>query len=273
MIISFNYQKNNNMLSFSRIKGVFFRYFYNLIKGLPQLSDLFYWPLVDILLWGLTSIWIRSQSDIPNLPLLLMTALIFWQVAWRGSIDISVNLLQEFWHRNLVNLFSTPLKISEWICGILLLCLCKLAITISFGSLMVYILYSLNVFTIGLAFIPFAALLLMFGWTLGFIAAGFIIYWGHQVEMLAWMIAFIFAPFSAVFYPVEILPQWAQYISWSLPSTYIFEGMRQMLDGALFPFSYMIMSFLLNLVYLGLSILFFKWMFNKSRQKGLARLE
>lgn len=259
--------------SFSRIKGVFFRYYYNLIKGPNQLSDLFYWPLVDILLWGLTSLWIQNQSHVANLPLFLMTGLIFWQVAWRGSIDISVPILQELWHRNLVNLFSTPLKISEWILGILLLCICKLLITIAFGSLMVYVLYSLNVFAVGWAFLPFAALLLVFGWTLGFLAASIIIYWGHQVEMFAWMIAFIFAPFSAVFYPVNVLPLWAQKISWCLPTTYVFEGMRHILNQNAFPYSYLLYSLILNGLYLTASIFFFKWMFEKSRKKGLARLE
>jgi ABC-2 type transport system permease protein len=257
----------------SRIKGVFFRYYYTLLKGPQQLSDLFYWPLVDILLWGLTSIWIQSQSNVPNLPLVLMTALIFWQIAWRGSIDISVNLLQEFWHRNLVNIFSTPLKISEWICGILLLCLCKLVITIAFGALMVYLLYALNVFTLGWSFLPFAALLLIFGWTLGFSAGGLIIYWGNKVEMVAWMAAFVFAPFSAVFYPVQTLPHWAQQIAWCLPTTYVFEGMRQVLAGNPLPSSYLITSLFLNILYLLLAILFFRWMFKKSCIKGLARLE
>lgn len=260
-------------MSLSRIKAVFFRYYYNLVKGPNQLSDLFYWPFVDILLWGLTSVWIQTQSAVSNLPLILMTGLIFWQVAWRGSVDISVNLLQEFWHRNLMNLFSTPLKISEWIAGIILLCLCKLVITVLFGALVVYLLYSLNVFTLGWTFIPFAALLLMFGWSLGFFASGVIIYWGHQVEMFAWMVAYLFAPFSAVFYPVQILPVWAQKVAWSLPTTYIFEGMRQILAGGVFPFSYFAVSFILNILYLGLAISFFRWMFEKSRIKGLARLE
>lgn len=260
-------------MNFSRIKGVFFRYFYNLRKGPNQLSDLFYWPLVDILLWGLTSIWIQKQSQVANLPLLLMTGLIFWQVAWRGSIDISINILQELWHRNLVNMFSTPLKLSEWIAGTLLLCIGKLFVTVSFGGLMVYLLYSLNVFGIGWSFLPFAALLLMFGWTLGFLAAGIIIYWGHQVEMLAWMIGFIFAPFSAVFYPVSILPAWAQMISWSLPTTYVFEGMREVLNGGPFPYTYFLYSLVLNIIFLGLAIAFFSWMFEKSRIKGLSRLE
>lgn len=261
------------MMNFSRIKGVFFRYYYNLIKGPNQLSDLFYWPLVDILLWGLTSIWIQKQNQVANLPLILMTGLIFWQIAWRGSIDISVNLLQELWHRNLVNLFSTPLKISEWIAGTILLCLCKLMVTIAFGSFIVYLLYSLNVFTLGWAFLPFAALLLMFGWCLGFLAASVIVYWGHQVEMFAWMIGFLFAPFSAVFYPVDTLPTWAQTISWLLPTTYVFEGMRQILAGGPFPYAYLMYSIVLTVIYLMLAVSLFRWMFEKSRKKGLGRLE
>lgn len=260
-------------MSWYRILGVFLRYFYVAKKGIHQLSDLFYWPLVDILIWGLTSYWIKSQSQIDALPLVLMTALIFWQITWRGSVDISVNLLQEFWHRNLVNLFSTPLKISEWIAGMLLLCLCKLFITIAFGALVVYFLFSLNVFTVGWAFLPFAASLLIFGWALSFLASSMIIYWGHRVEMFAWMIAFVFAPFSAVFYPMHILPEWAQSIALCLPTTYIFEGMRSILATGSFPSHYFWISIGLNIIYLTASLAIFNKMFEKTREKGLARLE
>jgi ABC-2 type transport system permease protein len=259
-------------MNYSRIKGVFFRYFYTL-KDIHQLSDIFYWPLVDILLWGLTSVWIQHQSNIPNLPIILMTALVFWQVAWRGAIGVSFPLLQEFWHRNLVNLFSTPLKISEWVSGVLLLSFFKVLVNIAFGSLVVYFLYALNVFTLGWAFLPFAAMLFIFGWSVGFLSAGLVIYWGHKVEMFAWMLPFLFAPFSAVYYPVEVLPEWAQVISWSLPTTYIFEGMRQILYHGQFSWSYLWVSLILNGIYLLISIWFFNYMFRKSLTKGLARLE
>ncbi len=260
-------------MSLTRILGVFFRYFYVAKKGLQQLSDLFYWPFVDILLWGLTSVWMQSQSEIQNLPLIVMTALIFWQIVWRGSQDISINLLQEFWQRNLVNLFSTPLKITEWITGMLLLGICKLLICIAFGMITILILYALNVFSIGMIFIPFAISLVIFGWMLSFLSASAIIFWGHKVEMLAWMVGFLFAPFSAVFYPVAILPEWAQTISWCLPTTYIFEGMRCILLQGGCPRSFFWISLGLNAIYLILAIALFRWAFEKSRQKGLARLE
>ncbi len=261
-------------MNFDRCLGVFYRYFYTMRKGLHHLSDLFYWPLMEILLWGLTSFWIQSQNyQIANLPLILMTGLIFWQICWRGSVDISVCLLQEFWQRNLVNLFSTPLKITEWIAGILLLSLTKLFLTIGFASFAIWMLYALNVFTVGWAFIPFAASLLIFGWSIGFLASSAIIYWGHSVEMFAWMVGALFAPFSAVFYPVSALPAWAQMISWSLPTTYIFEGMRIILHQGIFPAEYFFASLGLNILFLSGSIWLFTVMFEKSRRKGLARLE
>ena len=35
--------------------------------------------------------------------------------------------------------------------------------------------------------------------------------------MLAWMIPYVFAPFSAVYYPLSALPHWAQVIAQALP--------------------------------------------------------
>ncbi len=260
-------------MSLSRIQGIFCRYFYDFYRGNHFLSDLFFWPFMDILLWGFTSVWIQSHNSIGELPLILMTAMIFWQITRRGSMDISVSLLLEFWNRNLVNLFSTPLKIHEWAIGVILLCLCKLIITISFGATVIYFLYTLNVFTIGWAFLPFTASLLIFGWVIGFLAASTIIYWGNNAGSFAWMIPFVFAPFSAIFYPVDVLPQWAQIIAWLFPTAYIFEGMRSILSSAVFPSSYFWISLALDIVYLSLSLFLFKCMFEKSRAKGLARLE
>ena len=84
-------------MSFSRIWAMFLRYFYHFAK-LDSLSELFYWPAIDILLWGMTSVWIQQQdSAIPEIALMILTALVFWQIIWRANYEISVNLLQEFW--------------------------------------------------------------------------------------------------------------------------------------------------------------------------------
>lgn len=260
-------------MSLRRTWAIFMRYFYVAAK-LDHLSDLLYWPAIDIFLWGVTTVWIQHHDNsLPDFALALLTGLIFWQVIWRGNYEVGVNLLYEFWNRNLVNLFSTPLKLYEWAIGIMMVGLFKIMISVLFGSLLVYLLYTLNIFTVGWAFFPFALLLVMAGWMFGFLAAGIVVYWGQRVQMLAWMTAYIFAPFSAVFYPVAALPPWAQKISWALPTTYIFEGMREVLIHQHFPLNYFLTSLGLSIVYLTLSFTFFKFMFEKSREKGLARLE
>lgn len=261
------------MINFGRCWAVFLRYFY-LFAKLDQVADLLYWPAIDIALWGLTTVWIQqSHGGVPNIALIVMTGLIFWQIVWRGNYEISVNLLQEFWNRNLVNLFSTPLKLTEWAVGVILLSLTKIFITLGFGTILVYVLYTLNVFTIGWAFLPFTALLMMSGWMIGFLAASVVIYWGQRFQMLAWMTAYLFAPLSAVYYPVSALPEWLRPIANSLPTTHVFEGMRTVLNQHYFPWDAFWWSLALNIVYLILTMSIFAFAFEKSRTKGLSRFE
>lgn len=261
------------MISFGRSWAVFLRYFY-LFAKLDQIADLLYWPAIDIALWGLTTVWIQqSHGGVSNVALIVMTGLIFWQIVWRGNYEISVNLLQEFWNRNLVNLFSTPLKLAEWMIGVVILSFTKVFVALGFGTLLVYLMYALNIFKLGWAFLPFTALLMMSGWVIGFLAASVVIYWGQRFQMLAWMSAYLFAPVSAVYYPVTVLPKWLQSIAWSLPTTYVFEGMRSILQGNPFPWDAFWWSLALNIIYLVIMMCVFAFAFEKSRSKGLARFE
>lgn len=260
-------------MKFGRCWAVFLRYFY-LFAKLDQIADLLYWPAIDIALWGLTTVWIQQGSQhVSNIALIVMTGLIFWQIVWRGNYEVSVNLLQEFWNRNLVNLFSTPLKLREWMVGVIMLSFTKIFITLAFGSILVYVLYALNVFTIGWAFLPFTALLMMSGWMIGFLAAAVVIYWGQRFQMLAWMTAYVFAPFSAVYYPVSALPKWLHPVAYALPTTHVFEGMRTVLQQQIFPWTAFWWSLVLNIIYLLVTMSIFAFAFEKSRSKGLSRFE
>lgn len=260
-------------MSFGRIRAIFLRYFYYFGK-FDHISEIFYWPTIDIFLWGMTSIWVQStQNRIPDVALMILTGLVFWQVIWRGSYEITMNMLQEFWNRNLVNLFSTPLKLSEWMIATMLTSLAKVLITLSYSIGLVWLLYSLNVFQLRFTIIPFIGMLICSGWMMGYLSAGIIAYFGQRYQMLAWMMPFIFAPFSAVFYPLSALPGWGQAIAKCLPTTYIFEGMRKVLQTGVFSMEMFWMSVVLNVVSLAITMSFFKFMFEMSRNKGLSRLE
>ena len=260
-------------MSFQRTWAVFLRYCYN-FREFGSFAELFYWPTIDILLWGMTSVWIQRQDQaIPGIALMILTGLVFWQIIWRGNYEITVNLLQEFWSRNLVNLFSTPLKLIEWMFATMLVGLTKMFVTLGFSSLLVYLLYAMNIYKIGWVILPFMVLLISSGWAMGFISASVMIYFGQRYQILAWMTPFIFAPFSAIFYPVSALPHWGQIIAWCLPTTYVFEGMRKVLNEGVFSYQLFWMSVCLNLLFIVGSMFLFKVMYEKSRVKGLSRLE
>ena len=140
----------------------------------------------------------------------VLTAVVFWQVVWRANYEISVNLLEEIWNQNLVNLFATPLNVWEWSVSLIVLGVLKNVLTLVVGAGAVWLLYRLNVFAVGWIMLPFLFSLLMSGWFMGFTASGVIIRYGQGLQSIAWMAGFALAPFSAVYYPVDVLPRWAQ---------------------------------------------------------------
>lgn len=204
--------------------------------------------------------------------MLILTGVVFWMVISWGQYSISINLLQEFWDRNLVNIFASPLRLREWVVSVMIVGWIKMFMSISFAFLLVAIFYQINLFTYGFLLIPFVASLLMTGWVVGFIVSGLIIRFGQQISALAWIGITLIAPFSAIYYPVSSLPEWMQKIAMFLPSSYIFEGMRQIIATGSLDYSKLIISFALNGVYLLLSLWFFVIMFNKSKKLGLGRL-
>jgi ABC-2 type transport system permease protein len=257
-----------------RVGAMVMRHLYMFPRTLDRWSESIYWPVLDLVLWGVTTRWVETErGDVPHLALAVLTAVVFWQVVWRANYEISVNLLEEMWNQNLVNLFSTPLTVWEWSLSLIILGILKNVLTMVVGAAAVWLLYRLNVFAVGWMMLPFLFSLMMSGWFMGFTASGLIIRYGKGLQSIAWMAGYALAPFSAVFYPLHVLPPWAQWIATALPMTYVFEGMRKVLHGSPLPLADLVISFGLNTTYLIASVVFFGRMFEKSRERGLARLE
>lgn len=249
------------------------RYMYHFKHSFDRISDAFYWPTLDLIMWGLTSVYAKSfMPQSSQIILVILSGIIFWIIIWRGQYEITVNLLEELWNRNLVNIFSTPLKFSEWLISFILVGVVKAFLSFSFAIFMAYLLYKIKIFSFGFYMIPFIISLLLSGWWVGFLVAGVILRFGSKVQTLAWTTVWILGPFSAIYYPVSILPQWAKLISSMLPMSYVFEGMREVIYKGHFDLSKLIISFILNFVYLILSIIFLRKSFDKVLEKGLVKV-
>jgi ABC-2 type transport system permease protein len=76
-------------------------------------------------------------------------------------------------------------------------------------------------------------------------------------------------PFACVFYGVEVLPVWMQWISLAMPPAHIFEGMRGILAGNGIDPSRLIIATGLNVLYLAAAGLLFNHMLGVARKRGL----
>lgn len=256
-------------MSFSRIKGIIIQNLFHLRHSLEDLIDTFFWPSIDVIIWGLmTTYFFQLQGPIAGVIAFLMGGLILWNIVWRAQQDVSFALLRNVWNRTILSLFSTPLAPREFIVATMILGLFKIILTLSLVSIIAYVLYSFNIFSLGFYFLPFFINLIAFAWAVGLCITGLIIRFGMRIQAFAWSLIILFHPISAVFYPLSILPPLLQKIALFLPTAHIFEGMREVLKTGTISAEHLIWAFFLNAVYLVFSAWFFAFMFEKARKKG-----
>jgi ABC-2 type transport system permease protein len=259
-------------MSLRRIYGMILRYTYLMRRNFDRMSDAFYWPVVDLLLWGLTGRFAMQLAPDSKFIQIVITGLVFWYIVARIQGEISVNLLEEFWNDNLVNLFVSPLTFWEWVVSVLLNGIFKALLSFIFAAGLAFLLYKIAVLSYGIYLIPYLFLLSLTGWTMGYLISGLIFRYGTKIQFLGWTLVFIISPFSAVSYPVSVLPLWAQKVSAFIPTSYVFEGLRDVIDNGHFDLHKFFISLGLNIIYLVLSLIYIKNCFNKALNRGLINL-
>jgi ABC-2 type transport system permease protein len=253
-----------------RIGALITRHLYTYRRSPMRLMELIYWPLLDLLVWGFVSVYLqRFGTAVPNFVAFFIGALILWDILFRAQQGISVTYLEEVWSRNLMNLFVSPLTVAEFLLATVIVSLGKLTVAALAMASLAVLFYQFNILTLGLSLFPFVANLLLFGWSLGVFTTALVLRFGQAAESLAWVLAFLFQPFSAVFYPVSVLPPWMQAIARFLPSSHVFEGMRAVISGQGMPWQNLGWAFGLNLLFVMGAVWFFYATFALVKQRGL----
>ncbi len=259
-------------MKFYRIKGTILHYLYILKSSPDRITDVFYWPTIDVIVWGLTSLYFTRNSNIPTLIPIIMSGLVLWTIVYQGQREISFGLLEVLWNRNMVNIFTTPLTFPEWITSIVITAVTKSTVSFFVAALLALVLYKMNIFSQGFYLLPFLALLTLFAYSVGFFVSGLILRYTTKIQTLAWSTMALISPFSAIYYSVSTLPVWAQKVALLIPPSYIFEGMRQVILKQQVNMNMLIAAFVIDIIYLAGSLVFLKMSFDKVLQNGLAKL-
>ena len=257
-------------LSWRRIEAILLRHLFVLRRSWPRLLELAYWPTVQMVLWGfMTVFFVQHSSWVAQATGVLISAVLLWDVLFRSNLGVSVTFMEEMWARNLSQLFASPLRPIELVVSLALMSLIRTVISMLPAMLLAMPLFGVSVFALGLPLAAFFVNLLIFGWAIGLIVSALVLRLGLGAESLAWVAVFALAPFSGVYYPVSILPDWLQPVAWSLPSAYVFEGMRSVLFEHRFRADLLAQGLAVNLVYGALATLFFLHICQVARRCGL----
>lgn len=222
-------------MNLRRIGAIVLRQYY-LMRGSPtRLVPLFAWVAIDIVLWGFLA---RYLSDVapqgPNFTLTLLGAVLLWDFFTRIMHGVTTAFLEDVWSRNFLNLFATPLKVSEYVCGLVLTSIATSLVGLVVMLVLASSVFGFSFFAYGAMFVPFVFVLFLFGIALGILASAMVLRLGPASEWLIWPIPALLSPFAAVFYPLSVLPAWMHALAYLLPPSYVFEGMRSLVAGQAF---------------------------------------
>jgi len=256
--------------SSQRVYAMCLRYLYLLRSSWPRIIELAYWPTVQMIMWGLISqFFAENNSWLAQAAGILIGAVMLWDVVFRGQLGVSLVFFEELHARNLAHLFVSPLRPIELIYSLLLISFVRTIVGVGVAALLAIPMYHYSIFELGLPLVAFFMNLLVMGWAMGLVVSALVLRFGVGAESLAWVVVFAIAPLSGIFYPIEILPQWAQSLAWFLPASHVFEGLRAVMIDHHFSFELFYTAALLNVVYLLGSVVVFLYVFSVARKHGL----
>lgn len=250
--------------------GLMYKFACICYRSLDRVFDIVYWPVISLLLWGFTSTFVATTSSFSGLVEFFLGGAVLWSLFWRAQTDVGTFILEDFWSRNVYNLFASPVTPLELFSAIGLIGLLRCLLSFAFLSLLSWFLYAFNILRIGgLAIAVFTAVLLLFGWVIGIVISALIFRYGLRIQVLAWSVGFIIQPFSCVFYPLASMPGWVQVIAVVLPTTHVFEGLRHAIATGELAVGPLCAALGLTLLLLVAALLFFQYALTQAKRLGL----
>jgi ABC-2 type transport system permease protein len=252
-----------------RVGAMVLRYLYLLRSSWSRVLELIYWPAVQLLVWGFLQFYIAQNSGFfARAGGVFIGAVMMWDILFRGQLGFSISFLEEMWSRNLANLMISPLRPIEFVMSLMVMSVVRLAIGMVPVSLIAIAFFGFNIYGLGLAFAVFFMNLILTSWSVGLVVSGLVMRNGMGAESLAWTMMFLIMPVICVYYPVSVLPHWLQWVAWSLPPTYVFEGMRALILEQQFRADLMVAAFALNAAYFAVAVATFLALLSSARRIG-----
>ncbi len=259
-------------MSLSRTLAIFVRQLFLLKSNPTRLVSIFLWLIIDIIQWGFISKYLGSLGQATfGYVTVALGAIILWEFMGRIENGIMMAFLEDVWSQNLINFFASPLKVREYLGGLILT-----SITTGLAAFLAMVAvagaaFGYHVLRIGFLLLPFMLILLLFGIAMGIFVSALIFRLGPSAEWLGWPIPLVLSIFAGVYYPVSTLPATLQTCAKLIPPAYVFETCRAVLAHGTLPVDFawnLLAGALLSLAYLVATSLLFVGVYRKNLESG-----
>ncbi len=269
MTVALEPRSDRPQFSWLRVRTVVRRHGYVLFRSPHRWFDIAFWPVFDVLLFGSLGAFVAQQNDASQAatPYLLAGIMLF-HVLFQSQIAVATGFMEETWTRNILNVMTTPLREIEYVLGLALMGLMKLAAAMVTVSAAALVFYSFGLGEVGWGLVPVIGVLLLCGWCTAMLVIGLLLRYGQSAEILAWATTFVLLALSGVFNPVGSLPTVIQPIAKVLPTTYAFRAARDLLDGGPIPWDDLLLAAIGSFVLAALSMLYVTRMLRVFRHRG-----
>ena len=219
-------------MSLTRTLAVVLRQFYLIRGSFSRVFPLFAWVAIDMVLWGFITRYLNSITAAEfNFVPALLGAVLLWDFLVRVMQGVTMAFFEDVWSRNFLNIFATPLSISEYLGGLVVSSIATSSVGLVVMLVLTTTIFGLSFLSYGLMIVPYLLILFMCGIALGIFSSAVVLRMGPAAEWFIWPLPALISPFAGVFYPVATLPKWMQGVSAVLPPSYVFEGMRTVVTG------------------------------------------
>lgn len=257
-------------MTFTRTAAIFLRQFYLVRGSIARFLPLFVWVTVDMALWGFMSRYLNQVASARyNFVPALLGAVLLWDFFIRVMQGVTMAFFEDVWSRNFLNIFATPLSISEYIGGLVLSSIATSSVGLAVMLVLSTTVFGLSYFAYGFLLFPFILVLFLFGIALGIVGTSVVLRYGPAAEWFVWPIPALVSPFAGVFYPISTLPVWMRWVSHLLPPSYVFESIRTILAGGKIPLEALAWAIGLAVLDVLLAFLAFTWTYRYAVRTGL----
>jgi ABC-2 type transport system permease protein len=194
---------------------------------------------------------------------------LLWDFFIRVMQGVTTAFFEDVWSRNFLNVFATPLSISEYLGGLVLSSIATSTVGLVTMLVLSTAVFGLSFFLYGALLVPYLLVLFVFGIALGVIGCGIVLRLGPASEWFIWPIPALISPFAGVFYPLSTLPAWMRVISRILPPAYIFESMRNIVRHVPVSPTALATGAALDIVFIALAGWFFLAIYRYAVRTGL----